>query len=1439
MVFSFKKTIDSGLSEKADRLNRFQIKRLRTSTGQHKYLLENTGRSEQIEIPRQQFDRFRGALCALQQQLLQRDPVASDIDQRIFWGEQEIYRISSRAPHQQDILIRDLRLQNIMHCSPAALPTLLDLLYADAMQHPSDIFDHIIAYHKLFQFTFREGSGSINSDLLLQKDLLSETREYQPSLNEKTIKRLFSPSEDAPEGELKGLAEVTPSEAQKVGSFKSKLGQRDGDRTYAVDYDALFKGARADKGLRESETPKTRGTAKRHSEHSFSLPLLAQDIKSLQTQTFKCELHSEEAEAFREQFLRERHTELYIGLEIMDAIYRERGKLMSFRFPLYYIRVSIEEAGRSLHLTLDPQGEIFLNHLGLALLVERFSGQEDSHSAEVFFSHLLAQNIEIDRRLHPVRLKRQLPFQEEVFHQTRDILIGSPGENGKGGLLQKLRLLGVECDLEAVILYKSQRHSTLLQEALDRDLEAIQANAKEAPSRFYDTLIGKCLVPERLPFYEGKQKDSGFSFTLHPGQVPRAQRRLMRHLDKHELLLLEGPPGTGKTHSIMNLLIHCINHRKKILIVSDQKAAIHALTEKLEDYLLERDRSSPEALNTLALWKSGVKVIDEVPDAETDLRTWILQLSQMLALDHYREREWPLEDPELNTKIAALDEQMQLCKETMRSILDTRFGRSQNPRQVSPKYAQATTVQEIQDLRAFLDFVGAGHHSRIRPELEHQKAQEALAGFLQLRRDLQKGALLECYEDFALTGESVTDLLEAARHHLAIIEKLIQGKPRKIDEFRAAFRGDERSRIASFLLKHWQDEYGESKQAQIIHRMTSMLVHACMKTWQDLAAGLRSQIHILELLEKETDHSSLLRQFQAIHKALAHPGALTEMPLALEIADLMQKAAQHKWPAIQSLLERLEDFQHQRDQLIKQLLMQNLAQISKQVLTPQKTGTSAATALHHLLESLKECKSFAHGTGYTLLQEFQEKLFATFPIWICRKQAVSFLFPSRDKLFDLLIVDEAGQCRVDDALPLLYRAKKILAVGDEHQTVLDKKSAIDDYLFQEFELEELLRSSQTRGIKGGGSHLFSLMKSVRQGGVMLDEHYRCPPDIIRYSNEYVYDQQLKIMQWRAPHQGPSVIVDYSEKNEKPSKKPPSGRFKGLETEMIDRFFDFVAQSIKDIEKESGETVQLETDVALCYFLLKNEVYFKEMKGKFLQKMKRGQDVLDGAGAALQGKERKYVFYFWDINKTNIAFFKQGDDPDKRRGELNVLMSRPKVRAYHFLHHGFDELKHSNTSITDYLWRTYQGQSQSLEPAAWQPRQLKPGKTYRPWQRASGPTIVGILSEVLEQRGTGIQPKALQPQYSVKVGDPRLKVDVVLWSGSKGEAPLGLVDLSSFEGSEDPTRSVIDYYFQLRRAVPQMQAIFFFMHEITDDRYETYLTLERLLLERKSRSSKRA
>ena len=588
---------------------------------------------------------------------------------------------------------------------------------------------------------------------------------------------------------------------------------------------------------------------------------------------------------------------------------------------------------------------------------------------------------------------------------------------------------------------------------------------------------------------------------------------------------------------------------------------------------------------------------------------------------------------------------------------------------------------------------------------------------------------------------------------------------------------------------------------------------------------------MLEALAKATERERVCRQMQSMHETL-HPQKAGFPSLALETGIFSQLILEEQQTPVQALLQSMRELQETRDRSVKELFLLRMSRIVEAGRAKDaKNPTSAWTSIETLLQGLKECNSIEHGVGVILLQDLQKALVQAFPIWVCRKQAVSFLFPAKEQLFDLVIIDEAGQCRVDDAIPLLYRARKIMVVGDDRQTVLDKNSPVDDFLFQAFNLEDHLRQTQARGMKGGGSHIFGLVKSIKQAEVMLDEHFRCPPQIIDYSNKYVYDSQLKIMQWSRRDMPPAVIVDYSEKDASTHTKATSGKFKDIETDLIDRFFDYITSTLKKIEKEIGRPINVETEVAICYFLLKNEPYIKEKKPQFLQKLNRGKDVLDGAGAALQGKERNFIFYLWDINRGNMRAFRQGDEPDKRRGELNVLMSRPKMRAYHYLHSSFDTLKQDSATIVDYLWNVYQKQQTRQTASEYEPRTRRPGAEYLPWKRSSGELMKAMLSQVMRKKyREKFQELLDEAQVSVVVGNPKRKVDLMLLGKKPWHPSIAIVDLATFENDRNPTLAIADYYFQLKRATPALDPMFVFLHELADERSESFMILIRKMEE---------
>ena len=55
------------------------------------------------------------------------------------------------------------------------------------------------------------------------------------------------------------------------------------------------------------------------------------------------------------------------------------------------------------------------------------------------------------------------------------------------------------------------------------------------------------------------------------------------------------------------------------------------------------------------------------------------------------------------------------------------------------------------------------------------------------------------------------------------------------------------------------------------------------------------------------------------------------------------------------------------------------------------------------------------------------------PVWLCSPDSVASMFPLQRGLFDLVVFDEASQCPVESALPVILRGGRVLVAGDDQQ----------------------------------------------------------------------------------------------------------------------------------------------------------------------------------------------------------------------------------------------------------------------------------------------------------------------------------------------------------------------------------------------------------------------
>lgn len=131
------------------------------------------------------------------------------------------------------------------------------------------------------------------------------------------------------------------------------------------------------------------------------------------------------------------------------------------------------------------------------------------------------------------------------------------------------------------------------------------------------------------------------------------------------------------------------------------------------------------------------------------------------------------------------------------------------------------------------------------------------------------------------------------------------------------------------------------------------------------------------------------------------------------------------------------------------------------------------------------------------------------PCWAVTSLSAKGRIPFEAAFFDLVVFDEASQCDIASALPLLFRAKRAAVIGDPKQLahISGLPKGQDQKLLEKFGLI--------------GSHpqwsysynsLFDLGSGMASGEdlVNLKDHHRSHADIVEFSNNFFYEGQLRV-----------------------------------------------------------------------------------------------------------------------------------------------------------------------------------------------------------------------------------------------------------------------------------------------------------------------------------------
>lgn len=134
-----------------------------------------------------------------------------------------------------------------------------------------------------------------------------------------------------------------------------------------------------------------------------------------------------------------------------------------------------------------------------------------------------------------------------------------------------------------------------------------------------------------------------------------------------------------------------------------------------------------------------------------------------------------------------------------------------------------------------------------------------------------------------------------------------------------------------------------------------------------------------------------------------------------------------------------------------------------------------------------------------LIAQFPREVFDLVPCWLASPESTSAIFPM-EKIFDLVIFDEASQCFVEKGLPAIYRGKQVVVAGDDKQL---KPNDLYKVRWEDENKEDIPELDFDSLLNLSNQYLMS---------VQLNEHYRSKSlDLIHFSNVNFYGNRLKLL----------------------------------------------------------------------------------------------------------------------------------------------------------------------------------------------------------------------------------------------------------------------------------------------------------------------------------------
>ena len=299
------------------------------------------------------------------------------------------------------------------------------------------------------------------------------------------------------------------------------------------------------------------------------------------------------------------------------------------------------------------------------------------------------------------------------------------------------------------------------------------------------------------------------------------------------------------------------------------------------------------------------------------------------------------------------------------------------------------------------------------------------------------------------------------------------------------------------------------------------------------------------------------------------------------------------------------------------------------------------------------------------IKQSSEALSELKPCFMMSPLTLAELVRSQEDLFDLLIIDEASQMRMQDAIGGLARSSQCVIVGDPQQLAPSDFFAVTEQEDTEEDLveESILDLALTR------------FKPMR----MLRWHYRSRNEkLINFSNHHFYENQLIIPP--SPSINKAIHHNFA-------KALYKGKINNQEKDaLVGGLLDFMKKNIRknDNDKKSKSCLVVTMNI-FQQELIEEELRLRETKEGYISDyIKSWDDTLEKFEVknleSVQGDERDAIFIstLFGPNEHGkvLQTFGPINNPDRGHRRLNVLFTRAKkeIHLYTSMHPNDVQLK---------------------------------------------------------------------------------------------------------------------------------------------------------------------